>query len=111
MSASLGLSAKMYRLSTGTRATWGAVNSTTGIHEGVAAPSSLDEVTNVKDLSLNLEKSEADVSTRGNNGWRARLAALKDGGVEFGMIWDPSDTDCVAFLTAWLKGTNIACAI
>jgi hypothetical protein len=28
-------------------------------------------MTNVKDLSLNVETGEADVTTRGNNGWEA----------------------------------------
>jgi hypothetical protein len=29
------------------------------------------EITNVKDLTVSLEKAEADASTRANNGWRA----------------------------------------
>ena len=44
------------------------------------------EMKNVKDLTLNLEAGEADVTTRGNNGWRAtighaqgRLDRVRDG--------------------------------
>ncbi len=109
MGALLGLEAVLYRLSTGTRATWGAENAD-GIHEG-PAPANLDEVPNVRDLNLNLEKGEADVTTRGNNGWRARRATLKDGTVEFQMVYNEADADFTAFLAAWLKGTTIACAV
>lgn len=108
MAAKLGLAAKLYRLSTGTRATWGTAN-VDGIHEG-AAPASLDEVGNVRDLTLNLDKGEADVTTRGNNGWRARLATLKDGGMEFQMVYDETDVDVAAFLGSWLNNTPIALA-
>ena len=33
-----------------------------------------DEITNVRDVTLNLEAGEADVTTRGNAGWRATVA-------------------------------------
>jgi len=70
MGARLGLQARLYR-NTGTYAVpvWEAVN-------------------NVKDLTLNLEKGEADVSTRNSNGWRATIGTLKEGSVEFQMVWD-----------------------
>lgn len=103
------MDAKMYFLSTGTRVTWGTADSD-GIHEG-AAPSSLTELDNVRDVSLNLEVGEADVTTRGNNGWRAFEPTLKDGGVEFEMIHDPADAGYAALLGAWLNGTTIALAV
>jgi len=60
------------------------------------------EVGNVRDLTLNLTSSQADATTRGNNGWRAMVAALKDGSVDFEMIYDPEDTDgWVAFRDAY----------
>ncbi|GAB4138374.1 MAG: hypothetical protein Tsb009_06550 [Planctomycetaceae bacterium] len=57
MTIKLGMEAKLYR-NTGTYAlpTW-------------------VEMINVKDLTLNLEAGEADVTTRGNAGWRATIAA------------------------------------
>ena len=64
MTIKLGMEAKLYR-NTGT----------------YAAPTWV-EMLNVKDLTLNLEASEADVTTRGNAGWRATIAALKDGSIE-----------------------------
>lgn len=40
------------------------------------------EIKNVKDLTINLEKAEADASTRANNGWRATFGTLKDASIE-----------------------------
>jgi len=44
-----------------------------------------NEIENVRDLTLNLETGEADITTRANNGWRATAATLKDGSIEFEM--------------------------
>lgn len=96
----LGLNAKAYRLTTGTRAAWPASG----------APASLEEMANVKDVTINLETGEADVTTRGGSGWRQTAATLKDGSVEFEMIWDPGDADFAAIQSAWANGTNIAMA-
>jgi hypothetical protein len=35
--------------------------------------------TNVRDVTLNLETGEADVTTRANSGWKQTFATLKDG--------------------------------
>ena len=75
MGVKLGLDAKLYR-NTGTQ----------------AAPV-WNEIKNVKDVTLNLEAGEADVTTRGNAGWRATVATLKDGSIEFDMVWDTADDD------------------
>lgn len=85
MAVKLGLDARLYR-NTGT----------------FAAPA-WNEVTNVKDLTLNLEAGEADVTTRGNNGWRATVATLKDGSIEFEMVWDTADNDFGAVRDAFLN--------
>jgi len=65
------------------------------------------EMPNVKDLTLNLEAGEADVTTRGNAGWRATVATLKDGSIEFEMVWDMADagfTRQKAVRFAWCRG-------
>src|SRR4051812_19144604 len=108
MSALLGLNAKAYRQTTGTRATWGAINAD-GMNAGSAAPN-LDEITAIKDVSLKISKGKADVSTRGNNGWAAKLGTLKEASIEVKAVWDPADADLIALMKSFLLNTNIACA-
>ena len=100
MGIKLGKDAKLYR-GTLARAAWPAVG----------APAGLDEVGNVKDLTLNLEKNESDVTVRNNDGWRGTVGVLKDASVEFQMLWDTSDPDFTAFRDAWLNDTDIVCAV
>ncbi|OQA81987.1 MAG: hypothetical protein BWY31_03485 [Lentisphaerae bacterium ADurb.Bin242] len=52
---------------------------------GTAGTTGATEVKNVKDLTLNLESGEADVTTRATNGWRASVATLKEASLEFGI--------------------------
>ena len=54
----------------------------------------------MRDLTLNLETGEADITTRANNGWRATLATLKDGSIEFEMLWETRDAGFNALKTA-----------
>ena len=89
----LGLHAKLYR------------------NTGSYVSPSWNEVSNVKDLTLNLESGEADVTTRGNAGWRATVGTLKDASVEFQMLWDAADEDFTAVQNAFLTNLPIECAI
>lgn len=93
MSVKLGMQAKIYR-NTGT---W-------------AAPTWV-EIGNVKDVTLNLETGEADVTTRGNAGWRATLGTLKDASVEFEMVWEPADAEFSAIKDGFFNGTNVDLAV
>ncbi len=104
----LGLNAKLYYLSSGERATWGTADAD-NIHEG-AAPANLVEMGNARDVTLNLEQGEADVTTRANNGWEATEPTLKKGSIEFEMIYDPADQGFTKVLAAWLSRTPIAMA-
>lgn len=74
---------------------------------GVAGGGNFIEISNIRDLTLNLEKGEADVSTRGNNGWRARVGTLKDASLEFEMVWDTEDEAFEAIRDAFLDNTII----
>lgn len=65
------------------------------------------ELTNVKNVTLNLEAGEADVTTRANNGWRATVPTLKDGTVEFEMVWDEADTGFTEIKDAFLGNEMI----
>lgn len=77
---------------------------------GTAGSTASNELTNVRDVTLNLETAEADVTTRGNSGWRAMTATLKEGTAEFEMVWDTSDAGFTAVKDAWLNSTSIALA-
>ena len=89
MALVLGLDAKAYR----NTATW-------------ALPT-WDEITNIKDVTINLEAGDADVTTRGGGGFRQSVATLKDGSVDFQMVWDTSDSDFTALKDAFFNNTSI----
>jgi len=93
MSTRLGMDAKLYR-NTGDYATPVWV-----------------EVSNVKDVTLNLEKGEADVTTRANGGWRATVGTLKDASIEFQMVWDTVDAGFDAIRQAFFNNTPIEFAV
>ena len=75
------------------------------LYYGPAGSAATTELTNVKDLTLNLEKAEADVTTRANQGWRATVGTLKDASIEFQMVWDTADAGFSAIRQAFLADT------
>ena len=75
---------------------------------GPAGSAGSTEVKNVKDLTLNLESGEADVTTRATKGWRATVATLKDASLEFGILYDTEDPDFKAFSEAYFGNTPMA---
>ena len=89
MSTRLGMDAKLYR------------------NSGSFGSPIWTEVTNVKDLTLNLEKGEADVTTRANGGWRATVGTLKDASIEFQMVWDTADAGFTAIKNAFFGNDPI----
>jgi hypothetical protein len=91
MAIRLGLDAKLWIASTGTAQA-----------EGTYA-----EVTNARSVSLSLESAEADVTTRGNAGWRANLPTLKDATIEFEMIYDTTDANFAKIQEAFLDGDDL----
>ena len=82
------------------------------LYEGAAdaALAALTEVDNVKDVTVSLETGEADVTTRGNSGWRATASTLKGCTVEFTMQWKPGDTAFEAIKDAFLASTTVRLA-
>jgi len=68
------------------------------------------EIDNALDVNLNLSTGEADITTRANNGWKATAATLKDGSIEFEMLWKPTDAGFAAIIAAWLAGTELSIA-
>jgi hypothetical protein len=76
-----------------------------------AEQSAWNEIGNAKDVTLNLEKGEADVTTRANQGWRATVGTLKEGSVEWEMIWDTADPAFTAVKDSWFNNTLIGLAV
>jgi len=75
---------------------------------GTAGTQAATEVTNVKDLTLNLESGEADVTTRATQGWKVSAATLKEASLEFTILYDTADADFTAFRTAYFSNTPLA---
>ena len=97
MAIKLGMDAKLYHVSGG-----GPI---------VSDMPAWDEIGDVRDVTLTVEAGEADVTTRGNNVWRARIGTLKDAEVTFEMIWDTANTAFAALLTAFLNKTALGVAV
>lgn len=66
-----------------------------------------DEITLIKDLTLNLTKDKADVTTRASGGWKEFVDGLKDGNVEFSHLWDSGNADFTAIQSAYLNNTAL----
>ncbi len=83
------------------------------IYQGAAgsALATLTEMANVKDVTLNLEAGEADVTTRANQGWRATAPTLRECTAEFEMLWKPGDAGFDAVKTAFLSAGTIRLAV
>ncbi|MFO0225196.1 MAG: phage tail tube protein [Planctomyces sp.] len=92
MGIKLGLNAKLYR------------------NTAASGSPTWNEVTNVRDVTLNLETGEADVSTRSSS-WRASVGTLKSASLEFEMVWDTADDDFAAIRDAFLNNTSVEFAV
>ena len=74
---------------------------------GVVAAVPWIEMGNVKDVTLNLEQGEADVTTRANNGWKASVPTLKDAKIETTLVWDTADAGFIAVQQAFFLNSAI----
>lgn len=72
--AILGLDAKMYR------------------NTGNFSTPTWNEMTDVQDVTVNLDKGEAEVKRRGIT-WRQHLLHLKEATIDFEMLHDPTNED------------------
>ena len=68
------------------------------------------EVTLAREVSVNMEAGEADITARDNAGWKATRAGVKDGTFEVEAIWDPTDTELESLRAAFFAGSEIAMA-
>lgn len=93
MSVKLGLDAKLYFCVA-----------------GIGGTPTWTELTNVKNVTLSLTKGEADVTTRANSGWKATAGTLKEGSIEFEMVWDTADAGFTAIKNAYFNNSLIGVA-
>ena len=83
------------------------------IYQGTAGAelTAMAEMSNVRDVTLNLEAGEADITTRANSGWRATAPTLRECTCEFEMVWKPGDSGFDAVKSAFLGGTTLELAV
>lgn len=86
-----GLDGVLYRLPSGSRTTYSSDKST------------LTEVENVRDLSVDMSKAFADDTTRGSNGMRTEKGTLKSHIVSFEAVHDLADAD---YRQLWMAHVN-----
>jgi hypothetical protein len=72
--------------------------------------SAMTEIGNTKDVTLTMDAGEADITTRGNSGWRATAATLRECTVEFEMLWKDGDAAFEAVRTAFLTSGTLELA-
>ena len=65
------------------------------------------EVKNVQDVTVTLSAGEADVTTRGNRGWRQTVPTLRECTIEFTMLYLPSDATFAALHAAFESGDTV----
>jgi len=70
-----------------------------------------DEMTLLKDVTLNLDKDEVDLSVRASGGFKEFADGLIDGNVELSMLYDTSDAAFNDLQEAFLNKTEIEVAI
>lgn len=63
------------------------LNAVTAENTGTAAAPVWDIITNVRDETVNLDTSLADVTNREAQGWRLQLATLTEGSVDLQMVY------------------------
>lgn len=78
------------------------------LYRGEAGQTASTEMTNVKDVELNLTTGEADITTRAANGWRSYAATLKEASLTFQMNYESDDADLKAIQTAFMNNSAIA---
>lgn len=65
------------------------------------------EVDVVKDVELDIQADEIDVSTRGGGGFKEYDAGLIDATIKVTALYDPADTHIDALRTAFFAGTVV----
>jgi hypothetical protein len=95
----LGMNAKIY---------YGDAEIGTPVDDAAVLAVNWTVMGNARDVTLDLSTAEADITARDNDGWRATVATLKEGSVEFEMRWDPTNAGFTAIKTAYFTNVLIS---
>ena len=95
------MAAKVWKMGKDAKAFQGAAD---------GALATLAEIPDISDLTLTLDSTEANVSTRGGKGWAGTMQGLKSCSAEFDMLCNPGDTVYEAIRDAYLNGGHLAMA-
>lgn len=95
----LGMNAKLYVMNTAAAPTV-PVPYNTALGQWV-------ECSNIRDLTLDLSTDTADVTVRGNNGFKASVATLKDATIDFDIIANSLNSDYILLKNAFLGNLRI----
>ena len=79
--------------------------------DGIGGAPPWTEVKNVQNLSTALSHTEHNVTTRGNGGFKASAAILKEVGLTFDMLHDPADDGYQAVRDAFGAKSVIGVAV
>jgi hypothetical protein len=82
--------------------------------KGAAVPvaiTGLNEYVDVTDVTLNLTKGEADVTTRGNNGWKSICSTLKEASIDITAFYKGGNTQYDLLRDAYLDNDIISAAV
>jgi hypothetical protein len=74
---------------------------------GTVGSPTWDLIECIKDLTVNLDHSTTNVTTRGSGGWEMLALVLKQGSIDAGLLYDTEDTDFQALMDAWTAKTKI----
>lgn len=77
---------------------------------GLGSATAWIEMGNVKDVTLDVQTGDADVTTRANAGWKASVPTTKEAKIDFTMIWDTADPGFIAVQEAFFQNKAIGIA-
>lgn len=78
------------------------------LYVGTAGSRANSELLGVRDLTLDLTKGEADITTRGTGGWRVTIGTLKEATIDFELIQKDGDSGFSTVKDAYFNNTAIA---
>lgn len=81
------------------------------VNDGSYAVPDWTEVDIVRDATLNVEKGDADGTSRRSGRWRATLDTLKDASVDAVLVYDTDDENFVKFQEAFFDDTTLEVAV